>query len=320
MKRGQSGINCLIAINKPVGMSSHDVVNRVRRILGERRVGHAGTLDPDASGVLVVGIGQATRLMGMLTLDDKRYDARICFGTETTTDDEEGEVTRTAEVPERLGEEAVAAAVVASLVGVSEQVPPAYSAISIDGKRAYQRARSGEEVELEPRTIEVHEAELIEVESGDPLVWRCALHVSKGTYIRSIARDLGRSLGCAAHLCGLVRTASGPIGIDRCLTLEELEQGGVACLATHAIDPVWALGHARHDLTEREADAVAVGRAFSCRVVVDASGLRRAPVEGERVSLVREGRLLGVWELRAGRLACVANFPGGVSGATRGAS
>ena len=119
MKRGMSGINCLIAIDKPLGISSHDVVNRVRRILGERRVGHAGTLDPDASGVLVVGVGQATRLLGLLTLDDKRYDACIRFGAETNTDDAEGIVTREAEVPARLGEPAVATAVVASLVGTS---------------------------------------------------------------------------------------------------------------------------------------------------------------------------------------------------------
>ena len=141
MRRSASGINCLIAVDKPLGLSSHDVVNRVRRILGERRVGHAGTLDPAASGVLVLGVGQAARLLGMLTLDDKRYDARIAFGAQTSTDDAEGEVIRTASVPERLGDQAVAQVVFSSLVGPCDQTPPAYSAISIDGKRAYDRAR-----------------------------------------------------------------------------------------------------------------------------------------------------------------------------------
>ena len=317
MKRSASGINCLLAIDKPLGLSSHDVVGRVRRILGERRVGHAGTLDPDASGVLVVGVGQATRLLGMLTLDDKRYDARIAFGCETTTDDAEGEVVREADVPARLGEPAVAQAVVASLVGTSEQVPPAYSAISVDGRRAYDRARSGEEVELPARTVTVHEAQLTGVETGERLVWDCSFHVSKGTYIRSIARDLGRSMGTAAHLCGLRRSASGPIGLDSCVTLEELERAGAAGVMGCALDPAKALGLATHELSDYELEASAVGRRFGCRSVMDPDGAERQPQEGERISLVRDGRLMGVWELRDGRMACVANFPEGIGGVTR---
>lgn len=314
MRRGSSGISCLLAVNKPLGLTSHDVVGRIRRILGERRVGHAGTLDPQASGVLVVGIGQATRLLGMLTLDDKRYDARIAFGTETTTDDVEGEVVRTAEVPGRLAEPAVAQAVVASLVGTCEQLPPAYSAISVDGKRAYDLARAGEEVKLPTRQVTIYEANLISVEAGEELVWNCSFHVSKGTYIRSIARDLGRSMGTAAHLSGLQRTASGPITLDMCVTLEELEALDAQGVLAHALDPARVLQLPTHELSTYERDAIAVGKGFTCRSVSD--GVQSRPLcEGERVSLLSDGSLMGVWELRNGRLACVANFPDGIAGA-----
>lgn len=314
MKRGMSGINCLIAIDKPLGISSHDVVNRVRRILGERRVGHAGTLDPDASGVLVVGVGQATRLLGLLTLDDKRYDACIRFGAETNTDDAEGIVTREAEVTARLGEPAVAAAVVASLVGTSMQVPPAFSAISIDGKRAYKMARKGEDVDIPAREVTVYEAGLRRVKSTMPLEWECSFHVSKGTYIRSLARDLGRSMGTAAHLCALRRTASGPIGETYCVSLKKLEEVGPQGIAAYQLDPTRALGFATHELNDYELEALRVGRRFNCREVRSTDGQRCVPREGERVSLHRGGLLMGVWEQRNGRLASVATFPDGIAG------
>lgn len=316
-RRSTSGLSCLIAIDKPQGLTSHDVVGRVRRILGERRVGHAGTLDPLATGVLVVGVGQATRLMGLLTLDDKRYVARIAFGAETDTDDAEGSVTRTADVPARLGEDAVAAAVVASLVGECDQQPPAYSAVSVDGRRAYARARAGEQVELPTRHVTIHEASLMGIESRDPLVWECAFHVSKGTYIRSIARDLGRSMGTAAHLVGLRRVAAGLIGEDVCTTLERLEELGSEGVSELVLDPTAALRLATHELSDYERDALAVGRRFGCRTVTAADGSERAPQEGERVSLVRDGRLMGVWECREGRLRSVATFPDGVMGVCR---
>ena len=313
-RRSTSGLSCLIAIDKPLGLTSHDVVGRVRRILGERRVGHAGTLDPLATGVLVVGVGQATRLMGQLTLDDKRYVARIAFGAETTTDDAEGEVTRVAEVPARLAEPGVAAAVVASLAGECDQLPPAYSAVSIDGKRAYARARAGEEVELPTRHVTIHEATLLGVEPGDLLVWECGFHVSKGTYIRSIARDLGRSLSTAAHLVGLRRVAAGPVDESVCTTLEQLEELGPAGVSEVALDPTYALRLATHELNDYERDALAVGRRFNCRSVRDTDGTERPPCEGERVSLVRDGRLMGVWSYADGRLRSVATFPDGVMG------
>ena len=304
MKRGTSGINALLAVDKPCGMTSHDVVMRVRRACAERRVGHAGTLDPDASGLLVVGIGQGTRLMGLLTAHDKVYEAAIAFGSETDTDDAEGSVTRSCEVPERLAEPAVAAVVTASLVGKGMQVPPAYSAISVNGTRSYALARAGQAPELEPRPIEVFDACLLGVRhEGDTLVWDVRLHVSKGTYVRAIARDLGRSLGCAAHLCGLRRCASGHVTLDDACALEDLE-GGAPCVHARALDPVVALGLPARHLTAAQAARVAQGQRLS------AGGLD----EGARVALVHEARLVGVWGVREGRLCCEVNFPQGIEG------
>lgn len=223
-------------------------------------------------------------------------------------------MTREAPVPDRLGEVAVARVVIASLVGTSNQVPPAYSAISVDGQRAYKRARSGEEVELTAREVTVYKAELLGIEDEEALVWDCSFHVSKGTYIRSIARDLGRSLGTAAHLCGLRRTASGPIGLESCTTIERLEAVGTTGVMSIALDPTCALQLPTHELNDYERDAVAVGRHFSCRELRDTNGVRRVPSEGERLSLVRDGKLMGVWVVREGRMSSVASFPEGIGG------
>ena len=305
MRRGQSGINCLLAVDKPVGMSSHDVVGRVRRALGERRVGHAGTLDPAASGVLVVGVGQGTRLMGMLTQDSKSYLAEIRFGAETDTDDAEGRVVREADLPAACADMDFARETVASLVGEHDQVPPAYSAISIGGERAYKRARAGEDVELPARHITIEGAMLISV-AEEGAVWTCAFTVSKGTYIRSIARDLGRSLGSAAHLCGLRRTSSGSVDASSCVSLDDLDARGADGVAELALDPVRALGLPVRSLSEKERDDALCGRAISCGAVRVA--------DGGRVTLVFGSSVVGVWERDGSRLRCVANFPAGVSG------
>ena len=310
MRRGTSGINAVIAVDKPLGMTSHDVVNRVRRALGERRVGHAGTLDPDASGVMVVGIGQGTRLMGLMTADDKRYDALVEFGSETNTDDAEGEVTREAPVPDRLAQPEVAQVVVASLVGEVDQVPPAFSAISVNGVRSYQSARDGENFELEPRRVRIFDASLVEVASCRPVTWKCSLHVSKGCYVRSIARDLGRSLGTAAHLCGLRRTVSGLVAIDDCVTLDELAEKGARLVTDRCLDPAHGLGLPVRRLATDELASVACGRTIAAGRLSDGS----IPTDGQRVSLVSDGLLLGVWEVTRNRLKCSVNFPSGVAG------
>ena len=305
MKRGQSGLAFIVGVSKPRGMTSHDVVGRVRRALGERRVGHAGTLDPAASGVLVVGVGQATRLLGRLTLDDKRYVARIRFGVATDTDDAEGEVTKTAPVPDGLAQPEVARAALSEFVGPQMQVPPAYSAISVDGKRAYARARSGEDVVLEARPIVVREANLLSVETcPEGLDWICAFDVSKGTYIRALARDLGAKLGVPAHLAALERISAGPVALTDCLSLEEIDGLGAARVADRALDPLALLGMAPRVLSDGQYERSANGSSLS------AAGLD----EGACVGLVHDNRLVGIWQVRDGELRCESNFPGGIGG------
>ncbi len=313
MKRGQSGINALIGVDKPCGMTSHDVVSRVRRALGERRVGHAGTLDPGASGVLVVGVGQGTRLMGKLTAERKGYLGLVCLGSETTTDDAEGEVVREASVPDWARDEARVSEFLAGIVGEGMQVPPAYSAISVDGVRSYARARAGEEVELPARPVTIYAAQLIAIQEveGRP-AWLVSFDVSKGCYIRAIARDLGRACESAAHLAALRRTSSGRIDLTSCVSLEELEREGAAILEGRAIDPASALGYPVRELTESETADASCGRRLELGRCVPGS-----PEDGGLVSLVREGSLLGIWRREGARLVCDTNFPAGVSGVAR---
>ena len=242
MKRGQSGLSLLVAVDKPSGMSSHDVVNACRRIFGERRVGHTGTLDPLATGLLPICVGPATRLDNYLVGHDKTYRVSICFGAETTTDDAEGQVCAEAPVEAHLRDEAFADSFVSSLVGTHEQLPPRYSAIKVNGTKSYEAARKGQKVDLEFRTIAVREAVLesvsMDLESG-ALCWNARFTVSKGTYIRSLARDIGRMLGTCAHVRSLRRLASGALGIEEAVSLETLQVLGEGA----AIDPVRALGY-----------------------------------------------------------------------------
>ncbi|MBE6472156.1 MAG: tRNA pseudouridine(55) synthase TruB [Coriobacteriaceae bacterium] len=239
-KRGESGLSLLVGIDKPQGMSSHDVVNRVRRIFGERRVGHTGTLDPMATGVLPICIGPATRLDQYLTGHEKAYRATVRFGFETTTDDAEGEPTVRADVPDQYTDQGFARMCVESLKGTHEQVPPQYSAVKLDGKKAYEVARKGGEVSIPARTIEVYESIFRGASRDEELglpVWEFDVRASKGTYIRSLARDLGRGLDCPAHLKALRRLQSGAISLEDCVSLETLEALGTQA----ALDPVRAL-------------------------------------------------------------------------------
>ena len=208
----------LVIVDKAGGMTSHDVVARVRRLAGTRKVGHAGTLDPMATGVLVLGIDRATRLLGHLMLTDKAYDATVRLGAATTTDDAEGELVATAST-EGITEHQVREAL-AGFVGDIEQVPSAVSAIKVDGRRAYDRVRAGEQVELQPRSVRIDSIEVHEVDGDDV---RITVRCSSGTYIRAIARDLGERLGVGGHLVALRRTAVGPYTLDVAHTLEQLE-------------------------------------------------------------------------------------------------
>ena len=209
----------VVVVDKPGGLTSHAVVGRVRRLAGTRKVGHAGTLDPMATGVLVLGINRATRLLGHLMLTEKSYDATVKLGVTTTTDDAEGDVVATAPTAD-LDETGIREAF-AAFAGEIDQVPSAVSAIKVDGKRAYQRVRDGEQVDLASRRVTVHELTVHAVRGDEvDLTVRC----SSGTYIRAIARDAGQRLGVGGHLTALRRTAVGPFDLAVARTLEELTE------------------------------------------------------------------------------------------------
>jgi tRNA pseudouridine55 synthase len=211
----------LVIVDKPGGMTSHDVVARIRRLAGTRRVGHAGTLDPMATGVLVVGVEKATRLLGYLTLTEKEYDATIRLGQSTSTDDAEGEITGGATAA-GVSAETLAGAV-ASLTGEIEQVPPAVSAIKVDGQRAYRLTRAGAAPELKSRPVTVYEFTVTAVRrDGELLDVDATIRCSSGTYIRALARDLGAALGPGGHLTRLRRTRVGGYRIEDARTLEQL--------------------------------------------------------------------------------------------------
>lgn len=302
-RRGATELSGILAIDKPPGLTSHDVVNRVRRITGERRVGHAGTLDPSATGLLVVLVGPATRLASYLTSAEKAYVARIVFGAETDTDDSDGRVTRTVPVPDEVCDPFAASALVAALVGHHEQVPPAFSAIKRGGVTAYTAARKGERFELDARAVEVIGARLLGVEV-DPAAWNVEFAVSKGTYIRALARDLGRAVDSAAHLGALRRTRSGSLGVEDAHSIEELE--AAADLRELFADPIAALGFAELAIDEPQAAAVRDGRPLTAQIA-------GAP-EGSPVAVTFGGRLLAVYLSGGTTLVPMVVIPGGVSG------
>jgi tRNA pseudouridine55 synthase len=211
----------ILVVAKPVGPTSHDVVGLVRRLAATKRVGHGGTLDPFASGVLPVFLGKATRLVEYHLGDRKRYRATVCFGATSTTDDLEGALTPGTGSPP--GRESLEAAL-AAFVGEIEQRPPAYSAIKVAGRRAYALARAGEAVELEPRTVTIHGLTLVSWDDAivDEPVAILDVDCSAGTYVRSLARDLGAALGSGGYLGALVRTASGPFTLDDATDLDAI--------------------------------------------------------------------------------------------------
>ena len=212
-------LNGIFSINKPAGITSHDVVARVRKLLKQKRVGHAGTLDPLASGVLPICVGQATRVAEFLSESGKAYQAVVVFGTATDTYDAEGTVTATASTSEitfHMIEEAIE-----HFRGPLMQYPPRYSAIKIQGQPAYKRARAGETIELEPRSVVIYSLEILE---WNPPRLTLNIECSKGTYIRSLAHDLGIQVGCYAYLDSLIRTRSGPFTLSESISLEQFAE------------------------------------------------------------------------------------------------
>jgi len=214
----KNAISGVLVVDKPVGLTSHDVVQIIRKGTNIRRAGHTGTLDPRASGVLVVLIGPAVRLSEYVSASDKRYQAVIRLGETTDTYDSEGRVTSTS--PVEITEEQFVEAL-QQFVGEIEQVPPPYSAVKVQGRRAYEMAREGEEVDLQPRKIKVYSLELLEWAPPEAVI---DIHCSSGTYIRSLANDLGKVLGCGAHLVGLRRTRSGRFTLRDAVPLRKLRE------------------------------------------------------------------------------------------------
>ncbi|MEU8117354.1 tRNA pseudouridine(55) synthase TruB [Spirillospora sp. NPDC049024] len=272
----------LVIVDKPAGWTSHDVVGRMRRLAKTRRVGHAGTLDPMATGVLVLGIGKATRLLGHLALTRKGYDATIRLGESTNTDDAEGETTATASAAS-VTEEALRAGV-AELTGTIQQVPPQVSAIKVNGERAYKMARKGEEVELAARPVTVDEFTILDVRRhGDLVDVDASVSCSSGTYIRALARDLGSSLGCGGHLTALRRTRVGPYDLSMARTLDRLGEELEILPMAEAVAAVFP----RRDVSEDDARKVAHGGRLA------AAGLGPGPVgvfapDGTLLALVEE--------------------------------
>jgi tRNA pseudouridine55 synthase len=212
----QNAISGVLVVDKPVGLTSHDVVQVIRKGTNIRRAGHTGTLDPRASGVLVVLVGPAVRLSEYVSASDKRYQAIIRLGATTDTYDEEGSVLTNS--PVEITEEQFETAL-KQFIGEIEQVPPPYSAVKVNGKKAYEMAREGEEVELTPRIINVYNLELLEWAPPEAVI---DVYCSSGTYVRSLANDLGSTLGCGAHLVGLRRTKSGRFTLRDAVPLRKL--------------------------------------------------------------------------------------------------
>ncbi|MFA1539354.1 tRNA pseudouridine(55) synthase TruB [Actinomadura monticuli] len=272
----------LVIVDKPADWTSHDVVGKMRRLAKTRRVGHAGTLDPMATGVLVLGVGKATRLLGHLALTRKGYDATIRLGQSTNTDDAEGEITATASAAS-VADEALLAGV-AALTGPIQQVPPQVSAIKVNGERAYKMARKGEEVALAARPVTVHEFTVLDVRrDGDLIDVDASVSCSSGTYIRALARDLGASLGCGGHLTALRRTRVGPYDLPMARTLDQLAEKLEILPMGEAVAAVFP----RRDVSDDDARKIAHGGRLP------AAGLGPGPVgvfgpDGALLALVEE--------------------------------
>ena len=261
----------LLLVDKPAGITSHDVVARVRRATGSKRVGHAGTLDPFATGLLVLLVGRGTRLMPYVEGEPKVYDATIAFGHETDTDDPSGTVTRTANAPD----DAAVSRGIARLTGRIEQQPPAYSARQVGGVRAYTAARRGAPLELAPSTVTV-----FEWATGERASDRVSARItcSGGTYIRALARDLGRAAGSAAHLVSLRRVASGPFSVADADSIDDLDAGGFTLRPLLEAIPSVPM----QDIDAAELARVAHGNPIAARAA------------GERVALVHDGQLAAI--------------------------
>lgn len=268
-------------VDKPAGMTSHDVVGRCRRLFGTRKVGHAGTLDPMATGVLVVGIERATKILGLLTATDKSYSATIRLGQTTTTEDAEGEVLQTVSAAHVTDEQLESA--VAALRGDIAQVPSAVSAIKVGGQRAYKLAREGQTVELAARPVRIDRFDVTAVRRVDDFAdVDVEVDCSSGTYIRALARDVGATLGVGGHLTALRRTKVGRYGLGEARTLDDLAEHA---RLSYSLDEACLIGFPRRDLTDAETEDTRHGRA-----------LKPAGINGVYAATAPDGRVIALLE------------------------
>jgi tRNA pseudouridine55 synthase len=280
----------LIVVDKPAGMTSHDVVARVRRLAKTRRVGHGGTLDPMATGVLIIGVNRATRLLTYVIGSEKSYTATIRLGLSTITDDAEGEVTDTVSAA-GVAADAIRAGLAAQ-TGAIQQVPSAVSAIKINGQRAYKRVRDGEDVDIPPRSVTVHRLDVLDIrrpDGSDVVDVDIDVTCSSGTYIRAIARDLGRGLGVGGHLTALRRTAVGALTLAEASTLEELESRAPDVIGLALADA------ARRAFPQRTATAE------EARVLSHGGPLDPAGIDGPYAVFDPSGDVLAIVTERDGR-------------------
>ena len=271
----------LVIVDKPSGMTSHDVVGKCRRIFGTRRVGHAGTLDPMATGVLVVGIERATKILGLLSGSSKSYAATIRLGQTTSTEDAEGQLLQ--EISAEHLTEATIVAAITGLRGDIMQVPSAVSAVKVDGQRAYKLAREGRTVELAARPVRIDRFEMLALRRGRFIDLDVVVDCSSGTYIRALARDLGDALAVGGHLIALRRTRVGRFGLDQARSLDELAERPQL---SFTLDEACLQMFPRRDLAAEEADAAANGRALTAAGI---DGVYAAQDAGGRViALLRD--------------------------------
>jgi tRNA pseudouridine55 synthase len=298
-------IDGVLVVSKPAGPTSHDIIDTVRRLTGVRRVGHGGTLDPFAMGVLPVFMGRATRMVDYHRGDDKAYRASVVLGARSSTDDIDGELTP-GEAP--LPERSAVAAALAEFRGQIDQVPPDHSAVHVGGVRAYELARGGEKPELQARTVTIHALELLEWDAADRERPIAVLDVrcSAGTYVRSLARDLGSRLGCGAYLGALTRTASGPFTIEAAHTLEHVREELAAGRTEQLLlAPDAGLDHLPMvTVPDRDLEGIARGQ------IVRVRGAVAGPVDpavvlagaGDVRALDERGRLVAMAHTKDGRL------------------
>ncbi len=291
-KKAEPHHHGILLVDKPQGWTSHDVVAKLRGLARQRQIGHTGTLDPMATGMLVVCLGNATRLVEYMTGHDKTYEGEITLGMSTTTDDTEGDILERQPIPELS--DALLRALESQFTGTISQRPPAFSAVKVAGRRAYTVARKGGDPALAPRPVQVHAVALRPI---GPATLSVSVRCGAGTYIRGIARDIGEAMGSAAHLSALRRTAAGPFYVSDAWTLDTLQRladaGRFEEVVTPPDDGITSLPAAI--VNEEHASAIAHGRRVKVESDVESEALRMYTMGGELIGI---GRLSGSGMLR----------------------